>query len=431
MGSEIGIILLLVIINGVFSMAEIAIVSSRKSRLESIAQKGNKGAEAALELANSPNTFLSTVQIGITLIGILTGVFSGANLSKLLAAHIARIPQLHNYSQGISVFLIVLFITYLSLVLGELVPKRLGMHNPEVIASVMARPMNVISKITAPLVWLLSISTEGLLRLFRLKPSDEPAVTEEEVTSLIAQGTNLGVFEEVEQDIVERVFALSDRRVGSIMTNKLDVEWIDINDEFESIKQTILQSEYSNFPVCRNSLDDVIGIINTKKFLQTLLQNEQVDWHAMVEKALFIPETMKAFRVLEQFKANKIRIAVVVDEFGTVQGLVSMKDLFEAMVGDLQEAAEEDAEIVEREDGSYLIDALIPFDEFVSYFELPDIDPEERAGFHTLGGLIFNIARQIPKTGETFSWNGMHFEIVDMDGNRIDKVLVRVEEEEG
>jgi putative hemolysin len=411
-------------------MAEIAIVSSRKSRLESIAQKGNKGAEAALELANSPNTFLSTVQIGITLIGILTGVFSGANLSKLLAAHVARIPLLHDYSQGISVFLIVLLITYLSLVLGELVPKRLGMHNPEAIASVMARPMNVISKITAPLVWLLSISTEGLLRLFRLKPSDEPSVTEEEVTSLIAQGTNLGVFEEVEQDIVERVFALSDRRVGSIMTNKLDVEWIDINDEFESIKHTVLQSEYSNFPVCRDSLDDVIGIINTKKFLQTLLQNEQVDWHAMVEKALFIPETMKAFRVLEQFKANKIRIAVVVDEFGTVQGLVSMKDLFEAMVGDLEEAAEEDAEIVEREDGSYLIDALIPFDEFVSYFELPDIDPEERAGFHTLGGLIFNIARQIPKTGETFSWNGMHFEIVDMDGNRIDKVLVRVEQEE-
>jgi putative hemolysin len=304
------------------------------------------------------------------------------------------------------------------------------MHNPEAIASVMARPMNVVSRITAPLVWLLSVSTDGLLRLLRLKPSEEPAVTEEEVTSLIAQGTNLGVFEEVEQDIVERVFALSDRRVGSIMTNKLDVEWIDINDEFDNIKQTILQSEYSNFPVCRDSLDDVIGIINTKKFLQTLLQNEQVDWHAMVEKALFIPESMKAFRVLEQFKANKIRIAVVVDEFGTVQGLVSMKDLFEAMVGDLEEATEGEAEIVEREDGTYLIDALIPFDEFISYFEIPGVDPEERAGFHTLGGLIFNIARQIPKTGETFYWNGVHFEIVDMDGNRIDKVLVRMGDED-
>ncbi len=411
-------------------MAEIAIVSSRKSRLENSAQKGNKGAEAALELANAPNTFLSTVQIGITLIGILTGFFSGAGLSQQMARYIARIPVLEQYSQGIAVFVMVLLITFVSLVLGELVPKRIGMHNPEAIASVMARPMNVVSRITAPLVWLLSVSTDGLLRLFRLKPSEEPAVTEEEVTSLIAQGTNLGVFEEVEQDIVERVFALSDRRVGSIMTNKLDVEWIDINDEFDNIKQTVLQSEYSNFPVCRDSLDDVIGIINTKKFLQTLLQNEQVDWHAMVEKALFIPESMKAFRVLEQFKANKIRIAVVVDEFGTVQGLVSMKDLFEAMVGDLEEATEGEAEIVEREDGTFLIDALIPFDEFISYFEIPDVDPEERAGFHTLGGLIFTIARQIPKTGETFYWNGVHFEIVDMDGNRIDKVLVRMGDED-
>jgi len=413
-------------------MAEIAIVSSRKSRLENSAQKGNKGAEVALDLANAPNTFLSTVQIGITLIGILMGVFSGANLSKILAAAVAQvdIAIVRQYSQGIAVFVMVLLITFLSLVLGELVPKRIGMHNPEAIAAVLSRPMNVLSKVTAPLVWLLSVSTDGLLRLFRLKPSEEPAVTEEEVTSLIAQGTNLGVFEEVEQDIVERVFALSDRRVGSIMTNKLDVDWIDINDEFDNIKQTVLQSEYSNFPVCRDSLDDVIGIINTKKFLQTLLQNEQVDWHAMVEKALFIPESMKAFRVLEQFKANKIRIAVVVDEFGTVQGLVSMKDLFEAMVGDLEEATEGDAEIVEREDGTFLIDALIPFDEFISYFEIPDVDPEERAGFHTLGGLIFNIARQIPKTGETFYWNGVHFEIVDMDGNRIDKVLVRIGDEE-
>jgi putative hemolysin len=222
-------------------MAEIAIVSSRKSRLENSAQKGNKGAEAALELANAPNTFLSTVQIGITLIGILTGFFSGAGLSQQMARYIARIPVLEQYSQGIAVFVMVLLITFVSLVLGELVPKRIGMHNPEAIASVMARPMNVVSRITAPLVWLLSVSTDGLLRLLRLKPSEEPAVTEEEVTSLIAQGTNLGVFEEVEQDIVERVFALSDRRVGSIMTNKLDVEWIDINDEFDNIKQTIQQ----------------------------------------------------------------------------------------------------------------------------------------------------------------------------------------------
>ncbi len=411
-------------------MAEIAVVSSRKSRLENNAQKGDKGAEAALKLVNSPNTFLSTVQIGITLIGILTGVFSGANITKDLAVFFFRFDSLREYSEGIAVASIVLLTGFFTLVLGELVPKRIGMHNPEAIASIMSRPMNVVSKVCAPLVWLLSISTEGLLRLFRLRASEEAPVTEEEVKSLIAQGTSVGTFEEVEQDIVERVFALSDRRVGSIMTNKLDVEWIDVNDDAENIKQTILQSEYSNFPVCRDSLDDVIGIMNTKKFLQTLLQNEQVDWQAMVEKPLFIPESMKAFRVLEQFKASRIRIAVVVDEFGTVQGIVTMKDLFEAMVGDLEETTEEESDIVEREDGTYLVDALIPFDEFVSYFEIADVDPEERAGFHTLGGLIFNIAREIPKTGEIFDWNGMQLEIIDMDGNRIDKVLVKLKEEE-
>lgn len=412
-------------------MAEIAIVSSRKSRLEGAAQKGDKGAEIALSLVNDPNKFLSTVQVGITAIGIITGVFGGASLSKPIAYAISQtnIPLLQKYSETIAISLIIITITFFSLVIGELVPKRLGMQNPEGIAKVMAIPMNIISKICSPLVWLLSSSTSILLKLFKFKASDEPAVTEEEIKSLVAQGTNMGIFEEVEQEIVDRVFTLSDRRVGSIMTNKLDVEWIDINDTFETIKETIVQAPYSHFPVCQDSLDDVLGIISSKQFLQTLLQNGTVDLQAIAEKPLFIPESMKAFRVLEQFQQSKNRVAIVVDEFGTVQGLVTLKDLFEAMVGELEPSTDENYSIVEREDGTYLIDGLLSFEEFLQYFEISDVDPEERAGFHTLGGLIFNIAHEIPKAGEKFHWNNMDFEIMDMDGNRIDKVLVRILEE--
>jgi putative hemolysin len=427
---EIGIILLLIVLNGIFSMSEIAIVSSRKSRLESAAQKGDGRAGMALELTNSPNKFLSTVQVGITSIGVLNGVFGGANLADHLSIWLARIPIIQPYSHAIALSIIVILITFFSLVIGELVPKRIGMHSPESIARVMAYPMNFISKLCSPLVWLLSHSTEWILKLFRLKASVEPPVTEEEIKSLMAQGTNMGMFEEVEQDIVERVFQLSDRKVGSIMTHKLDVEWIDINDDMDLIKNEIIQSAYSSFPVCRETIDDVIGIIYTKKFLQLILQNGQVDLQTAVEKPLFVPESMKAFRVLEQFKTSGIRIAIVVDEFGTVQGIVTLKDLFEALVGDLDSVTEEESEIVEREDGTFLVDALIPFEDFIQYFELADIDPEDRGGFHTLGGLIFNIARQIPKTGERFQWNNVEFEIIDMDGNRIDKVLVTMREEE-
>ncbi len=408
-------------------MAEIAIVSSRKSRLEGAAQKGDKGAETALALANDPNTFLSTVQVGITAIGIVTGVFGGANLSEPLAKAIAQtdFAFLQRHSETIAVTIIILAITFVSLVIGELVPKRLGMQNPEGIAKAMAIPMSMLAKLCAPLVWVLSNSTSILLRLFRFKSSSEPAVTEEEIKSLVAQGTNMGIFEEVEQEIVDRVFTLSDRRVGSIMTNKLDVEWLDINDSFSNIKTTVLQAPYSHFPICRDSLDDVVGIISTKQFLQTLLQNGTVNLETIAQKPLFIPESMKAFRVLEQFQQSKNRIAIVVDEFGTVQGLVTLKDLFEAMVGELEPSEEENDTIVRREDGTYLVDGLLSFEEFLQYFDMTDVDLDERAGFHTLGGLIFNIAHAIPKVGEKFQWNNMDLEIMDMDGNRIDKVLVR------
>ena len=428
MASEVFIILLLIFVNGIFSMAEIAIVSSRKSRLEGAAQKGDKQAQVALDLANNPNKFLSTVQVGITLIGIVTGVFGGASLAEPLQAQLAHIESLKPYSEAVAFSAIIVAITFVSLVIGELVPKRLGMRNPEGIARAMAIPMNAISKLFSPVVWLLSGSTNLLLKLFRVKDSGEPSVTEEEIKSLVAQGTNMGIFEEVEQEIMDRVFMLSDRRVGSIMTNKLDIEWIDLSDDFEITKQAVLHAPYSHFPVCEDSLDNVLGIISTKHFLQTLLQNGTVDLLSIAEKPLFIPETTKAFKVLEQFKQSKIRIAMVVDEFGTIQGLVALKDLFEAMVGELEQPTDEDYGVVPREDGTYLVDGLISFEEFLQYFEISDVDPEERTGFHTLGGLIFSIANEIPKTGEKFRWSNLDLEVVDMDGNRIDKVLVTVKE---
>ncbi len=430
MASEVLIILILIIVNGIFSMAEIAIVSSRKSRLENDAQKGDRSAKAALELANDPNKFLSTVQVGITAIGVFTGAFGGAGLSRTLAAWLAQVPYVAPYSETVALGIVVFAITFLSLVIGELVPKRIGMNFPESIARVMAIPMNIVSKVFLPFVWVLSGTTDLLLKLFRIRPSEEPSVTEEEIKSLVAQGTNMGIFEEVEQEIVDRVFTLSDRRVGSIMTNKLDVEWLDLNDEFENIKETVMQAPYSHFPVCQDSLDEVVGIISTKQFLQTLVQTGTVDLMAIAEKPLFIPETLKAFRVLEQFQQSKIRVAIVVDEFGTVQGLVTLKDLFEAMVGELEAPTEENYSIVEREDGTYLVDGLLSFEEFLQYFEVTGVDPEERTGFHTLGGLIFNIAHEIPKTGDKFKWSNFDFEVMDMDGNRIDKVLVTMRDAE-
>jgi len=430
MVSEVIIILFLILLNGIFSMAEIAIVSSRKSRLESEAQKGDRNAKVALSLANDPNKFLSTVQVGITTIGVITGAFGGARLSENLAVWVNQFEPLRPYSHGIALSVIVISITFFSLVVGELVPKRIGMNFPESIARFMAIPMNMVSKLFLPFVWILSNTTDLILKLFRVKPSDEPVVTEEEIKSLVAQGTNMGIFEEVEQEIVDRVFTLSDRRVGSIMTNKLDIEWLDINDDFENIKETVLLAPYSHFPVCRDSLDDVIGVISTKQFLQTLLQNGTVDLPAISEKPLFIPQSMKAFRILEQFQQSGIRLAMVVDEFGTVQGLVTLKDFFEAIVGEIKPANEESLSIVEREDGTYLVDGLLSFDEFLQYFEISDVDPEDKAGFHTLGGLIFTIAHEIPKTGEKFWWHNLTFEIMDMDGNRIDKVLVSVNDME-
>lgn len=412
-------------------MAEIAIVSARKSRLDALAKKGDRKAKAALLLANDPSRFLSTVQVGITLIGVLTGAIGGGELTTNLALVLQDAGLVSAaLAQPIALGIMVLIITYLSIVLGELVPKKLGLHDPEAVSRGMAPAMAVVSKVTAPLVWVLSSSTNLIVKLLRLKENEEASVTEEEIKELINQGTSKGEFEEVEQDIIERVFHLTDRRVASLMSPKMDVEWLDINDSFTRNRDSVLSGGFSQFPVCDGDLDQVVGILNTKKFLVALSQSsgKPLDLKALVEKPLFVPENMTGFKVLESFKQQKKRLAMVIDEYGAVSGMVTMHDLVEALVGDLEDAATpEEEQIVEREDGTFLIDALLPFEDFLVHFEVEDVDAEDRTGFHTLGGFLLHLGEQIPRTGEIFVWRNFSFEVIDMDGNRIDKILVKLQ----
>ncbi|MFL5729641.1 MAG: hemolysin family protein [Cytophagaceae bacterium] len=419
---EILIILGLIIINGIFSMSEIALVSSRKSRLEMQSEEGNKGAKAALDLANSPNKFLSTVQVGITLIGILTGVYGGAAIAERISVLLKNVPYAGAYSNTVSLLLVVVIITYLSLVIGELVPKRLGLHNPEKIASLVARPMNILTTITSPIIWILTVSTDITFKLFRIKPKEDSVVSEEEIRSLLSDAAEEGEVEKAEHDIVQRVFFLGDRNVGSLMTNAKDLVCIDINDDFETQKKIISESIHTNFPVYEDNPDNIIGVLNIKKLVPAIFKSGKFDLKPLLNKPLFVPEHMNAFKLLENLKASRTHIAIVLDQYGGVEGAVTINDLFKALVGDLYTNTEK--EIIKRTDGTWLADGLISYDEFLKYFEI-DEDTIEEHGFHTLAGFILFIANKLPVTGEKFNWNNFEFEIIDMDGNRIDKVLIR------
>ncbi len=423
---ELLIILLLVLLNGIFSMSEIALVSSRKSRLEAAARNGDSSAKAALKLANSPTRFLSTVQIGITLIGLLTGMYSGDNLTSEFEAFITTIPFLHLYSHTIAVGTVLVGITYLSLVLGELVPKRLGMANPEAISKFMATPMNLLSKVTAPFIWLLGFSSDMIIRLLNIKQS-ENSVTEEEIKSLIQEGTTGGVFEEIEQEIVHNVFQLGDRKVTSLMTNRQEIVWLDIEDSVEENKAKIFESRHSIYPVCRDTVDDVVGLIYVKDLIATDLEEQLGNLANVVREPVYLPESNRAYQALEKFKEQKVYYGIIVDEYGGMLGVVTLHDIMDALVGDISEENEEDSEIVKREDGSFLIDAQIPFDDFIQYFDIniQEADRREFAGFNTLGGFVLHILEDIPKTGERFKWKHFDFEVVDMDRSRIDKLLVQ------
>ena len=424
-GVNLFLILLLILANGLFSGSEIALVSSRKVRLEQRLRQGQRGARQALKLANNPNTFLSTVQIGITLIGILTGALGGATLAQQLELALATIPALEPYRQVLSLAVVVSLITYISLVIGELVPKRIALSAPERIACAVATPMGRLSRLVSPLVHLLSLSTEGIIRLLGIPNGTEPTVTEEEIKVLLEQGTQAGLFEAAEQDMVARVFRLGDRPITAFMTPRTEIDWLDIDAPLEENRQTILTSTHSRFPVCQDSIDNCMGFVRLRNLLDLYLTGNHTDLRALLQAPLYVAEGTRALRVLELFKETATHMALVIDEYGGLEGLVTLNDLVEAIVGDLpMQDDQEEPLVVQREDGSWLIDGSLSTDELKILLQRNVLPEEDTGAYHTLAGFVITHLSRIPTSGDAFEWDGWRFEVVDMDGNRVDKLLV-------
>ncbi|RZJ70036.1 hemolysin family protein [Flavobacterium sp.] len=418
---EILIILLLIILNGVFSMSEIALISARKNRLETAAKKGHKGAQTALELSNAPNKFLSTVQIGITLIGILTGIYSGDKVTTDVQVFVEQFASLKPYADNIAVGVVVVVLTFFSLVLGELVPKRLGLNFPEKIAKAVAIPMKWISVATAPFIWLLTISTDGLLKILMVKPSADGKVTEEEIKAIIKEGTEGGEVQEIEQDIMERVFHIGDRKVNSLMTHRKSVAFLPLNSNKEQTRELMLKELHSVYPVYDKNYDDIVGVVNLKSIFAHF---EEADFNLskIMTEAPFIMEQTTAYNALENFKKSGVHYAFVADEYGVFQGIITLNDILEALVGDASDFYKEDFLLTEREDGTWLVDGHYPLHDFLTFFELDELVTDYEVT--TVSGLIMTELSRIPKQGEKLEWQGFELEVIDMDGVKIDKVLV-------
>jgi len=420
-------LLILIVINGIFAMSEIAVVSSKHVLLEQAANKGDKRAGAAMKLAEDPTRFLSTVQIGITLIGITMGVFGGEALADDFEKHVAKVPLLQPYAHGIAVGCVVLFLTYLSLVVGELFPKRVGMSFPETIARIVARPMTVLSRITAPAVKLLSVSTDLLLAVFQIHPKPKQEVTEDEVKGLIEKGTEAGVFQEAEQEIVERVFKLGDQRVSNLMVPRADIDWLEADSPADMVRVAVATSSRSHFPVCRGGLDHLIGVVHVKDLVKSGLLTKDIDLVALAQKPLYVPESMPALKALETFRTSRTHIAFVLDEYGTLEGLITVNDIVAGAMGELTRAGEEDESlVVKRADGSMLVDGMLPVDELKRMLDVDEL-PKEDAAYQTVGGLMMAVMARVPKTGDVFTWDRFTLEVMDMDRARVDKVLLTIE----
>ena len=422
---EIIILFFLIILNGLFVMAEIALVSARKSRLEQLADKGDDKARAALRLAEKPELFLSTAQIGITLIAILTGFYSGEKFSADLQPYLEKIAYLRPYAANISTGLILVCVTLLTIIFGELIPKRIGLLRAEQIARLVARPVRILSLITHPIVWLLNKTSNLFFKFFPITPSRDGAVTEDEIKAIIHEGTEQGTIEEAEQEIIERVFHLGDRNITSLMTHRSDIIWFDVNENEETIKEKIIKEPHSVYPICEGAIDNIKGVVSIKDLYVT---DDTVLFKDIMTPALFVPENNSAYVVLEKFKQSKIHCCFIVDEYGSLQGLITLNDILEAIVGDIPQPDIPDYEIVDRGDGSFLVDGQIPFYDFLSRFHKTAWMNEGDHEFDTLAGFILNELERIPKSGDKLEWRGFTFEIVDMDAQRIDKVLVILSE---
>jgi putative hemolysin len=423
---EIVLIFVLLLINATFSMSELAVVSARKLRLQKRADEGDKGAQAALNLAAAPDNFLSTVQIGITLVGILAGAFGGAGIAGYLSELFQSASFSETFSETISFVIVVSVITYFSVVVGELIPKSIALNYPERIAATVARPMQLISLIASPVVWFLSKPTGLILRFFKVHAVVDPPITDDEIKGMIAQGTEAGVFEEAEQGLLESVIHLGDQRITALMTPRLEITWIDIESSTEAIQNTINESSFSRFPVGRGTVDNIIGYVAAKYLLKQFINGEPFDLERVIQKPLYVPETITALELLEKFKNAHTHLAIIVDEFGATEGLVTMNDVLEAIVGELATnvGISSDDGIIEQKDGSFIIDGRTVVDDFIEALKLKSLPANERGQYDTIAGFVLMHLGRVPSEGESFEWRGYRFLVTEMQRNRIVKVTV-------
>jgi putative hemolysin len=420
---EIAIIVALTVLNGVFAMSELAVVSSRKSRLQHMADEGVSGARTALRLIDDPSRFLSTVQIGITMVGVVAGAYGGATLGDRLGSWLGSFPALDGYGRIIGVGSVLVVITYTSIVIGELIPKRIALQNPERTASLIARPMRLLSRVAAPFVWLLGASTDALLRMLGLHGEREATVTEEEVRSMITEGTQAGVFDPREKEMIDGVLRLADRTVRAIMTPRPDVVWLDVHDKPEAVIKEIQTSGHSRFPVCRGELDELVGIVQNKDLLSFGFQGKPLNLEAAAVKPMVVHDATPILKLLDLMKRTGMHMAVAVDEYGSVEGIVTLTDVMESIAGDMPDPGEiAEQAAVQRDDGSWLVSGSMPVDEFESHFGMRGL--RDDGDFHTVAGYVLRHIGHIPTAGESFEREGARFEVVDMDGRRIDKILV-------
>ena len=420
---EIIVIFLLVLLNGFFAMSELAVVSSRKARLRQMAAEGSRGAGVAVTLADDPGRFLPTVQIGITLIGVLAGAFSGATLARHIASLLIDVPGVGQFSEGLGIASVVIAITYLSLIFGELVPKRIALTDAERVAAVVSRPLAWLSRLGAPAVWLLRLSSDTVLRILRLPTARQVTITDEEVRTLVSEGAAAGVFEVAERDMIDGVMRLADRPVRSIMTPRVDVVWLDLSDSQEDIRRVIVESGRSRFPVSRGGIDAIEGIVHAKDLLDRMLAGQQFDLAACLRQPLFVHEGTSVLKLLDLFRSSIVHMALVVDEYGSFEGIVTSTDILASIAGEFPEdEGEVDTTVVRRDDGSLLIDGGIDIDQLERLLNRRDLKTHD--DYHTLAGFLLWELGHLPVIGERLDWKNLRFEVVDMDGRRIDRVLI-------
>jgi putative hemolysin len=425
MPTDILLLVVLIVLNGAFAMSEIAIVSSRRARLMQMAEAGSKGARHALTLASEPTRFLSSVQVGITSIGILNGAIGEGAIAGRLRLTLEQVPAVAPYAETLSLGIMVVVLTYVSLIIGELVPKRLALTHPEAVASVIARPMEMLATAVRPIIFLLSVSTDSIVRLFGIRQTKQPGVTVEEIRVMLEQGAEDGVFKPGEHELVTNVLNLDERHVGSVLTPRSNVVYLEVRDSVETIRAKLHEQSHAVLPLCDGGLEKVLGFVRSTNVLEQVLEKGTLDLASIAEPALFVPETMTVMKLLEQFKRTHLPMALVVDEFGDVEGLVSLTDVISSIVGDLPMEPGEEPSIVQREDGSWLFDGAIDLDTVLRTLGAESmLDDEDRLHYHTLGGLAMHALGRIPKTGDVFERGDHKFEVVDMDVNRVDRVLI-------